>query len=876
MIETICPFPSPSAHRSLADRGRSKDDLQPWTAARCHRILRQLECRLGTLRKLVQEARQSTARGTSKRAGSREDNTRPPKRTRYTYAQRRSTSTNTKNEDATLTTPTRSVRTLGTMNLGRCSPASERVDFPTPMLRRICAQSGSPGCSPKNEDNVRLEASSLAGELQTLRRLAPEGHYRIYEAIFGWLSSLLRSTEVKTSTPHPKSLLGMCLRKVPAALAEIETWDRQIAEQNGTKSVLDSSNASIELYGQLEAMGATGLGWKPLRLVVRSHAVSILSEAVSEGLFGPEFVRLLAELYLSFKCAHDAAAIVSNLPNHLPEPRSSSSTFEESSKLQPLTVLLNCLHKKDRHGAAFESLSTFLETRKLPLAWLYTKGFKGIWVTTLEATAMSKPQPSAIKFVCTAMEQLVIHKGPKNPSKQDTKKQALINVAAGLTATAITLGSQMCFGMSQPRRQAARRLMHILDRCIAHAQRRNKSQSDGGLFVLAMARYIAMANSEYVDPVVRRQAGEEFRQLFAADGVSSSQTQYRQALFLACSIAQCRGRACSVACHDVLSEICTTLDGIEVPDWFRNGLRMDGAFLLAQKTKDLRDLAFAEKLPATDKGLAGTGTVFSGWRWEEGISEWVLLSPASKTREHGDSGDTSARNQSPSRRGRERVHGWVREMAGESRRSRRDSVSKGGTDSHLDSDLDDDDSDSGDSQGGEDGQKGKVDSGDELSGEWEEDDSGICGLSLGNAARTSVAGSDGEPGGRNPGRNSRSGIRSDIMGISIESPTRRRNKTCGSQGSSSSSASSAASSASCPLGPSQELQTRARVGGRPTKSSKRARTTRTKRTRTQTQMQTGTGAGRLRGISQRGDGGGGNDDGDDDDGIEGDDWDELV
>jgi hypothetical protein len=51
------------------------------------------------------------------------------------------------------------------------------------------------------------------------------------------------------------------------------------------------------------------------------------------------------------------------------------------------------------------------------------------------------------------------------------------------------------------------------------------------------------------------------------------------------------------------------------------------AFLLAQKTKDLRDLAHAESLAAAaaETQAANTNTVFSGWRWEEGISEWVLL-----------------------------------------------------------------------------------------------------------------------------------------------------------------------------------------------------------------------------------------------------------
>ncbi|KAF7538313.1 hypothetical protein G7Z17_g12672 [Cylindrodendrum hubeiense] len=547
----------------LADRGRlqSKDDLQPWTAARCHRLLRQLQCRLGTLRKLVHEARQQqpATRNTTKRASSHEERTRPPKRTRYTYAQRRSASSHPTITNPSFTTPPRKVRTLGTMNLGHCSPASERVDFSTPMLRRVCLQPGASSCSPKRDNTAGSMSSPLVAELHSLRRLAPEGHYRIYEAIFGWLSGLLRSTETRTPTPHPKSLLGMCLRKVPTALAEIETWDRKVAEENGTKSVWDSSNASVELYGQLETFGAAGMGWKPLRLVVRAHALSILVEAVSEGLFEPEFVRLLAELYLSFKCAPDAATIVSSLPSQLAGPKSSRSTLDETSKLKPLTVIVKSLQGTSRPGASFDCLSNFIKSGKLPLAWAYTKGFRGVWTATLEALATSRPEPSAIGFICTLMERLLAHKGMDESSKDSTKKQALVSVAAGLTATAVTLGNGPGVDISSSRRSAARRMMHVLDRCISHLQRERTAPSDGGLFVLVMARYIAMAESKYVDPAVRRQAEEEFRQLVADDDDVSSQTQYRQALFLASSIARYRGRACSIACHDILSEICKRL-----------------------------------------------------------------------------------------------------------------------------------------------------------------------------------------------------------------------------------------------------------------------------------------------------------------------------
>ncbi|KAH7127719.1 hypothetical protein EDB81DRAFT_149050 [Dactylonectria macrodidyma] len=861
MTEATCSFSLSSAHAIMADRSRpnSVDDLQPWTAARCHRLLRQLQCRLGVLRKLIHEARQPATRGISKQANSHEERTKPPKRARYTYAQRRSTSSNHKTANPTLTTPSRTVRTLGSLKLGAYPPASEPVEFPTPVLRRVCSQPAVCSSSPQRDGTACSMPSALISELQSLRRLAPDGHYRIYEAIFGWLSGLLRSTESRTPAPSPKSLLGMCLRKVPAALADIEAWDSQVAEENGTKSVLDSSNASVELYGQLEGFGTSEKGWKPLRLVVRAHALLILGEAVSEGLFEPEFVRLLAQVYLNFKCAQDASMIVLNLPSRPAAPKNSLSRLDEARRFEPLAVIANNL-QVNASGSSFDCLSSLIKSGKLPLEWAYTKGLGKVWATALEAIATSRPKPSAIDFICTAMCQLSMHEGIGEVSKGATAKQALVSVAAGLTATALILGNGTGVDMSSARRSAARRMMHVLDRCVCSLQRELKTSDDECLFILTMARYIAMAESDYIDLAVKRQVEEEFRQLVAGEDDTAAQKHYLQAVFLISTIARYRGRVCSIACHDMLSEICTMLNDMELPDWFSGGLKVDGAFLLAQKTNDLRDIAFADKLHLAGRECIETGMFYSGWRWEEGIGEWVLPSPTTKARVAGES---LHKSQSSGQQGRKRGRDADRGSEGGSRKRGGRSVRKrerntnGGNTSNVDGD--------GDGDGECDGEPDRhdtceeEDSGDELSGAWDHA-SGICGLGLGNAARTSIVSSDANL--REWPSRSMSGISrhrigrsNDVMGE--QSPIGRGHRGSN-QGGSSSSAASAASSSGCKWqfqslqsqsqsGPQPQRHSRALVGAerQPTKNNKRAGSG------TTGLMRAGDGAGLIRGMSQR-------------------------
>lgn len=773
------------------------------------------------------------------------------------------------------------------------------------MLRKICSQPETSTCSPSKDETPSSTAAALLTKLHSLRRLAPDGHFRIYEAIFGWLSGLLRSTEAKLAVPHPKSLFGMCLQRFPAALAEIEAWDRHDAEENGTLSLWDSSNASVELYGQLESFGSAELGWKPLKLVVRAHALSMLVKAVKEGLFEPEFVSLLAELYLSFKCSQDAAAIVKGIPSQLAKPHSSLSTLEDISALQPVATIVESLQGAGKSRAGFECLSSLIKNEKLPLEWLYTKGFQSVWAATLEALSTGRPEPSAATFTCTVVGQLSMKTEGKDPSKHDTKKQALVNVVAGLTGTAVAFERSD----SQLGVVVAQRLMHVLDRCISHLQAETKAVGEGSLLVLSTARYIAMARSKHIDSTIRTQAEEACRQQLVADDGVSSQAQYREALFLVCSIAQCQRRACSMAGRDALTEICAKLNHVGLPDWFHGGLRMDGAFLLAQKTNDLRDLAFAERLPAASRGLIENNTIFSGWRWEEGISEWVLRSPVPKAHVRNDENTSeSLKNeaQTPGRRERERGRVCVRERLGGNRR-RNGSDTSGVIKSPIDSDVAEDEDEGGDGESensvqgqGQGRHRGEDDSGDELCGGWE-DSTGICGLAVGNAARTSVlAGGDSDPRWRNPVRGSsmsrarrsgcgtenwnedeaaspamtrpsttiRKGRKRLLAGVRGEASLFEASRSQASQHESQSRKSSSSQTRSRSQSPSHS-RSQALLGA---EACRRGPTKRIKRAGTRTQA--GTRGGTVRGM-WKGDEGGGLEGGGN---VEerGDDWDELV
>ena len=175
-----------------------------------------------------------------------------------------------------------------------------------------------------------------------------------------------------------------------------------------------------------------------------------------------------------------------------------------------------------------------------------------------------------------------------------------------------------------------RRLQHVLGTCATqlHEQR---PQKKGLIFAVALARYLGSASDfSCIDMDARelmKQTKEELEALIAIDNVEI-RSQYGQTVRLICSVAHYRSQISAVSAFEHLGETLKVLGQLEKPDWFGMALKMDTAFLMAHRTSDRRDLAFAESLtPPSETTRASV--MFSGWRWEEGISEWVLPSPAS-------------------------------------------------------------------------------------------------------------------------------------------------------------------------------------------------------------------------------------------------------
>ncbi|PFH56583.1 hypothetical protein XA68_16285 [Ophiocordyceps unilateralis] len=566
------------------------------------------------------------------------DQPQAPKRVRFTYGRRRPTPpSGGEQPGATITTPPRLIRTLGTMDLGKSVPASVPFDMGTPVWRKIREQPDTPlrvDTSPSEAKHRSLpgtDSLDLRYEIRCLRHMVSEKQLKVYEAIILWLDGLLRSTASGSQDPHRRSLLSICLRNIPACIAHIEAYDNHVARVNGRQSVWDASHVSSDLYEQLEALGSCSNGWRPIKLALRAHAIWFLSEAVAEGLLEPQFVRLLIRLCLRLDFREEAGKLSSCVEAPFPPPRTILSRMTEDQRLLPLHEMLKSLRGEEPLGAALLSISSLVSKGSLPVSWLSTQAFSAAWESSVEFLTTSKMGPVVTTFISTCLPPLASGEPPHQERGCGDNEQTLISFIAGAVVAATTTTASRGVEKEQRRRRSWRRVLYVLELCLAELRnrsalrrRRHRGLKDGQ-FILVLARYLVVVDSPFADLAIRRQAKAELKQMAQgkADGSAASQRCCHQAVTVLTRLTQYRSRISLVPGREIVAELCAKLDDLGLGGYFSSGLRTDVAFLLAQQTKDLRDLAFAESLPSVgDHGLVST--IFPGWHWEEGISEWVL------------------------------------------------------------------------------------------------------------------------------------------------------------------------------------------------------------------------------------------------------------
>ncbi|RYP16608.1 hypothetical protein DL767_010157 [Monosporascus sp. MG133] len=665
---------------------RSGEPSQPWTTTRCHRLLRPLISRIASLRRdiAVSLPKQPLDHGEGPdRAGAKRKSSEcgwllPRKKVHRTYSQKRSRFpaeelSRTNGKPANL-------KTVKCLRQGATVTLHGEIVVPTPLLRRARGQIVS---SPAQEPNVfdehkqAAQNASQTKDARTRRRstllqkqlderlaamkpqMSPD-RYSDYEAIYRSLETLLTATNDRSRENRgPRSFLDMCLRKVPQYITELEAWERYEAERKGTFSALENINTSMQIYNELESLGAAQ-GWRHLRVVVRADGLRAVKEAVSEGLFDDAFLELLIDLCMAAGAPDEAEELVEAMvQREYPYPPTPDVSFAELSPLQPLATLWAFANRTGRSSYLLRQHTLLLSTGSLPQDWLGTREFECVWSLAVRAISKEQPATDADEFMIRSISLLSTRKqrlAGRHESPQLEKeislanRQALVSALATIAAMS-SLSENEIRASSLSDADAAKvsrigaRLQYILQSSLAEVNTRNRNHMSVGTRLLHLALFLSSTESrnERVRSIVKEGIEAVCTQPTEYKTVREDRLrqQYNTTISLLSSTARSLGRGLSLPSPDCLDHLFRRLETLGLESAILERMKAASAFTLAQQTHNVRDLIYAEKLNPDsenrikDGGHHGSQTqcLFTGYRWDATIGEWVTVSPV-KQRPH--------------------------------------------------------------------------------------------------------------------------------------------------------------------------------------------------------------------------------------------------
>jgi hypothetical protein len=515
-----------------------------------------------------------------------------------------------------------------------------------------------------NKGKKRLKAKDrdahfqLSETMREIRRNTPSTRYATYEGIYYGLEALLKVTasdgpEVKRL--GPRSLQSMCLGAVPRYIAQEEALLLVQLEETGGKSAINRRDVSTEIYDDLEAFGSMGRGWKPLRTIVRSHGIQVICEAMQDGLLDVEFCGILITLCVNMSATREAEILLSALLSVgiFPEPKTVFTRFDDDIATRPLSIFWNFVEHRSCFSYQYRQLATMIADGLLPIGWLATKEFVTFWTRTIQEISPDSTNPDAINFLNTVLPMLAAYGDSAGRTGRvsetveagllEAVKQAFSSLLTTLSAIVILSKENMVpIEETKASSSSYMEVVTLLQSCLIQWKLCRGSNITGTLLAFA----ILVVESSYGDPARfdadlvdlllenLRQTNRSTRLSAALDGL----------VVFVCSIARCCGRGASNSGFEYLQHLHMLLEGFGDNKGPGDGqivqeIIVDSAFAFAQQAPGRKHLEYAARMEAKfhvvkrESMLASpvgssTGRNSVGFRWEEGISEWVAATPA--------------------------------------------------------------------------------------------------------------------------------------------------------------------------------------------------------------------------------------------------------
>jgi len=610
-----------AAERIAPKRKRLSHDVVrgdvPWTEARCNRLLRAVTSRINILRKQSKLG----ANGVCMRQAESFPRQETPSSRRNLRGQT--------NDPAWLpgARSKATARTYGGKSKPQARPTTQRVDsgFSTPFVKRLLEDETS---STKGQSShpVRLnDVKRQPAKMQHLPVQLASSNEEAQRNLVTAFKSLLTTTNSPSQLERTgaRSLLSTCLSRVPDYI--------DLEAEYTLQSNADAEDIASSVYTDLESLGTNSNGgWQGLREVVRSHSVHLVCTAIEEGFIHDARV---AELVAACKNNSALAEAESLIRSWLYHHRTGAShRLDESNP-----ALVELAELRISHDALELYLRQYTELINSDRVWVVDvlRPGSSFLKDLIKALVRGPGQEVAIAY----LEAAVV----KDCETSDKRSLPVFTRLAGLLASiALTRAGDLTeslsgLDLSAVVHRIAIRVMQYQFRQQDFATRHNGStlpskQSNGiHPFVMAdtllqLARLPKAPSMTCVPMDISVSTIGKHQHAFVkfvcnvAHHVSRfSEAGEIESLLLTTSGFLSPSSECSDENRDLLSRL-----GFEI------------AFAFSEQTGVDIDHRFADTIAANHKdknprkGLVETPrrrAQVSGFKWEEGLCEWVAATP---------------------------------------------------------------------------------------------------------------------------------------------------------------------------------------------------------------------------------------------------------
>jgi hypothetical protein len=528
-------------------------------------------------------------------------------------------------------------------------------------------------------------------QMKNSKKLMPDEFAKVTTGLLDAYAKLLlaTSTDEARSRKGVRSLRATCLHKIPAYI-ELEEY---FAELDAEEKDEEDRNILDEIYTHLEqTFGArAGEGWFHLKDVVRAHGTALICDAIADELISWAAVHAAVDVCLKASAWDEAEKIIwthtSNLPSRLKPVRPPNHLQVEQGMNTETPPYLQLIHHfvflTGRHGLLYDLLEYLISQELLPLEWLATAGMRPIWSRLVRVLSEGDVRTSAHAFrfletaICASIglpddgvfnsDDIDIVLKQVKPSSRKDLRNALDTTFSSLLTVLSSIGLVSQTRMDDTDESTVQRVTWTLDSITVGLLRRKDIRTDlelldttrENLEMFAQRALCMMAStflvhlggcSSAVDmirlsPSLLARSFSWISHQYSCHDVDVPFLLATLPSFIA-STARCSGKAWHDDGFDQLQRLVDALfhlPGIRLPHklWNLKRVALESCVEFAQTTNDRDHFAYAREIESSmsQKGRVvlmisplkdDTPSAAGGFRWEEGIGEWVACTPFAK------------------------------------------------------------------------------------------------------------------------------------------------------------------------------------------------------------------------------------------------------